>query len=72
MSKEKSPIAAIICFIIGMNLFIGILCGIVSYFTDGSFLKGFLDESVWIIYVIVGLLILTILLVLFGHGKSKY
>lgn len=72
MSKEKSSIPAIIGFIIGMNVFVGILCGIVSYFTNGSFLKGCLDKTGWIIYVIGGLVILTILLVLFNHWKNKY
>lgn len=72
MSKEKSPILGIIGFIIGMNVFIGIICGTVSYFTNGSFLKGFLDETDWIIYVIGGLVILTILLILFGHGENRH
>lgn len=72
MSKEKSPIPAIIGFIIGINVFVGILFGIGSYFTNGSFLKGFLDQSGWIIYVIGGLVILTISIFLFGHGKNRY
>ena len=37
MSKEKSPIPAIIGFIIGMNVFVAIIFGIGSYFTNGSF-----------------------------------
>lgn len=72
MSKEKSSIPAIIGVVIGMNVFIGIVHGIGSYFTNGSFLKGFLDQSGWIIYVIGGLVILTILLFLFGHGENRH
>jgi uncharacterized membrane protein len=73
MSEEQgnNPLKTVIYGIVGFNVFMGVIQGCITFFTEDSFSKGFFDSAGWVIQLSIIVIFILIMSGLFGFFNNK-
>ncbi len=71
MSKKTNSILLVVYFIVGLNIFFGLLKGVINLMIGEDFFDAFFGQTGWIISLFFCFVFIVVMVFLFGGGKNN-